>query len=433
MDFQVLTRRRLKRKSLSLIAILGALLFAMQLYEMVLIDLGLARPRGPSGGGGIQAAGAAALIGCLVYIWRLRRQQRRLQQALQNLDLRQLTNEGKFGLFLYLRSFRMGRSTMMHRLIPYAAPDRSLSQATFGGTGFNLEENISNAIVPHGLLIAIGDRNDSYGAGKIVVGDEEWKDRFHWLATHSWMIFVQPDLTPSVRWEIDQLVGNVSYLRKTVWFMPYSGDEWAEIRDGLRQDVGVVLPHHCAGGGMFRLRPDSGDVPIAPSLFERVLTRVLEEPNRDSKQFDVEHVWEQALSDDRAIRANDERLREIGREIPLFSSWLPDGTGATKRGPEVHSGPPSTVELAAAANDGETKTKKENVTPQTVRVAKKVIADGAILAGTVAIGTVVIAFGLYQVPQIKFWTGKLFTSEQDFPHKLEQMIALDNERGGAPF
>ena len=190
----------------------------------------------------------------LIYLWKLPRQQRQLQQALQNLDLVQLTKDGKVGLFLYLRSFRLGRSTLLRRFVPYLYGDQSwrpFSKAVF------FEEDISNAIHPHGLLIAIGDTGDSYGAGKIITSDEKWKDHFHWLASHSRTIFVQPDLTKSVRWEVDQLLSNLSYLRKTVWVMPRSGeDKWSDIRDGLRHDIGVVLPPHQADGSMFRLRPE---------------------------------------------------------------------------------------------------------------------------------------------------------------------------------
>ena len=114
----------------------------------------------------------------------------------------QLTKAGNVGLFLYLRSFRLGRSTLLRRLVPWAYGDQSLLDASIpGAAAFHFEEDISNAIGPHGLLIAIGDRGDSYGAGKVIVSDEKWKDRFHLLATHSWAIFRQPDLTRSVRWE----------------------------------------------------------------------------------------------------------------------------------------------------------------------------------------------------------------------------------------
>ena len=148
------------------------------------------------------------------------------------------TKAGNVGLFLYLRSFRLGRSTLLRRLVPWAYGDRSLLDASIpGAAAFHFEEDISNAIGPHGLLIAIGDRNDSYGAGKIIVNDEKWKDHFHWLATHSWTIFMQPDLTPSVRWEIGQLVANMSYLRKTVWVMPRSGGDTVD-RDPRRLATG---------------------------------------------------------------------------------------------------------------------------------------------------------------------------------------------------
>ena len=247
--------------------------------------------------------------------------------------------------------------------MPYAYGDQSLFKAAFGGQVFHFEEDFSNAIVPHGLLVAIGDRKDSYGAGKIIVNDEKWKDHFHWLATHSCMIFVQPDLTPSVRWELGELVAEMSYLRKTVLVMPHSGgDEWTEIRDGLRQDIGVVLPPHHAGGGMFRLRPGPDDVLVAPNTFILSLTRALEEADCNGKQFDAEEVWEELVADERDIRTNDKKLREIRRDIPLLGRWsLSDGSGAAKSWPEVHSVPAATAVLPAAANDCEAKPKRAKV------------------------------------------------------------------------
>jgi hypothetical protein len=191
-----------------------------------------------------------------------------------------------------------------------------LLEATIGAEVLHFEEDISNAIHPHGLLIAIGDRSDSYGAGKIIVSDEKWKDHFHWLATHSRTIFMQPDLTESVRWEVGQLLNNLLYLRNTVWVMPRSGKaEWSDIRDGLRHDIGVVLPPHQAGGSMFCMRPDSGDVPITPKRFISALTRVLGEANRNGDQFDIRQVWEQTVVDERNIRVNDEALRQIRKKV----------------------------------------------------------------------------------------------------------------------
>jgi len=236
------------------------------------------------------------------------------------------------------------------------------------------------------------------------------------------MIFVQPDLTPSVRWELGELVAEMSYLRKTVLVMPHSGgDEWTEIRDGLRQDIGVVLPPHHAGGGMFRLRPGPDDVLVAPNTFILSLTRALEEADCNGKQFDAEEVWEELVADERAIRTNDKKLREIRRDIPLLGRWsLSDGSGAAKSWPEVHSVPAATAVLPAAANDCEAKPKRAKVISKTIRIG--VIAAAAILPGIVA-----IALALY--PQIQSWMDRLFASEQDFAHKLEQMIKQDAEKG----
>src|SRR5262252_9455784 len=103
MDFEVLPRRKLTKKSIgpfSLVSLIAGLFILLsqlrfQFIVALLMDLVL----------------VLVASGFLVYGWRLRRQQRRLQQALQDLDLVQLTKDDKVGLFLYLRSFRMGRST----------------------------------------------------------------------------------------------------------------------------------------------------------------------------------------------------------------------------------------------------------------------------------------------------------------------------------
>jgi hypothetical protein len=325
-DFQALPRRRFKKKSiglLTLVLLIPALLFfSFNLYLAIMKDLGFAGPDTRvenTGGTGLLFSSA---IGFLIYCWKLRRQQRQLQQALRDLDLVRLTKDGKVELFLYLRSFRMGRSTLLRRLVPYFYGDQSLLDAAAGAEVVHFEEDISIAIDPHGLLIAIGDRNDSYGAGKIVVSDDKWKEHFHWLATHSRTIFVQPDLTESVKWEVSQLLGNSSYLHKTAWVMPRGGkDKWSEIRDGLRQDIGVVLPPHHADGSVFRLRPDSPDVPVALNRFMPALTRVFDQANRDGEQYDIDQVWEQIAVDERDTRANDEALRRIRGKIPLLNKW----------------------------------------------------------------------------------------------------------------
>lgn len=318
MECQVVARRKFKKKSfhplLLVLLIPSFLATLLALITALLIDLGLARPgtniTTPGPAGAVLGAG----IGFLIYGWRLRRQQFRLQQALRNLDVKQLTENGKLGLFLYLRSFRKGRSTLLRRFVPYIYGDQSLLDATLGAEAFHFEEDISNAIASHGLLIAIGDRNDSFGAGKIIISDHQWKDHFHWLATHSSTIFMQPDLTQSVRWEVAQLVGNVSYLRKTVWVMPRSaGGTWTGIRDGLRQEFDVILPPHHADGGMFRLSPDC--IPVRPWVFTATLTQVLEEANCNGQPFDIERVWELAFSNERAIRANDQALRNVRKRI----------------------------------------------------------------------------------------------------------------------
>ena len=319
MDFQVIPRRKFKKRSVNLlilILMISSLIVVLGNLSLAVLDhFNLYYARFPFQGTGFETSITFPTIYFLFYVWRLRRHQRRLQRALHDFDLVQLTKDGKVGLFLYLRSFRLGRSTLLRRLVPFAYGDQSLLDATLGKEAFHIEEDISSAIHPYGLLVAIGDRGDSYGAPKVVVSDEKWQDRFHQLATNSNMIYMQPDLTQSVRWEVDQLLSNESYLLKTAWVMPRSGKgKWTETRDGLQQDIGLVLPQHQANGGIFRLSPDFGDV-IDTGVFTGALIEVLEEANRNSRQFDVEQVWERARANE---RSTDQRLREIRKRVALL-------------------------------------------------------------------------------------------------------------------
>src|SRR5262245_22367375 len=59
-------------------------------------------------------------VGYIVYLLTLRVQQKKMQVVLQSLNVEQfLSGNNAKPLFLYLRSFRMGRSTLLGRLLPW--------------------------------------------------------------------------------------------------------------------------------------------------------------------------------------------------------------------------------------------------------------------------------------------------------------------------
>ena len=105
MDFQA--RRKLTKKSIGPIHLVLLILALFNLPQHV-----IERLRNPEAVVSLVEpflwAGVFAALVFLVYAWRLHRQQLRLQRRLQDLDLVQLSRDGKVGLFLYLRSFRMG-------------------------------------------------------------------------------------------------------------------------------------------------------------------------------------------------------------------------------------------------------------------------------------------------------------------------------------
>src|SRR5262249_1955498 len=148
-------------------------------------------------------------------------------------------------LLLYLRSFRLGRSTLLGRLLPW---NWGLTRWWFDRS--QIEEDVANAISGVGVLIAIGNKGDSYGAGKIITSDETWKSKFDLLAEGSLAIFVLPDTTASVKWEIAQILSRQKLLQKTIWVIPaISEKRWSPLRDELFKDLGFLLPHGGWKGG----------------------------------------------------------------------------------------------------------------------------------------------------------------------------------------
>jgi len=118
--------------------------------------------------------------------------------------------------FLYLRSFATSRK------IPVRNSLRSWTERAITGTFWDIEHSLSIALDAVGLLVAIGDKRNSFGAAKLLPTDAEWQARFSDLASKSKNIFVVPHASPSVVWEVQTIVSDPNLVRKTWFLMPPS-------------------------------------------------------------------------------------------------------------------------------------------------------------------------------------------------------------------
>jgi hypothetical protein len=83
-------------------------------------------------------------------------------------------------LILFLRSFDVARS--------------------------DVDEKLDDSVGGRGLLVAIGDKQVSYGSAKLTVRDEDGKEMFQALAKAAKLIVMLPGPSASVLWEISQLL-----------------------------------------------------------------------------------------------------------------------------------------------------------------------------------------------------------------------------------
>jgi hypothetical protein len=155
--------------------------------------------------------------------------------------------------FLYLRSFNIGKSTMLRRAYYHVMVAVQLWSRYKFGELFEFEEEIADALEPWGLLVAIGDRQQSYGAAKLNTG-EGWRSDFFKLANGAELIFFAPAATDHVQWEAAQIMRDPNLEAKAIWVMPAGVSEelWREISEVYRAKFKLEIPAYTPSGVVFR-------------------------------------------------------------------------------------------------------------------------------------------------------------------------------------
>jgi signal peptidase I len=97
---------------------------------------------------------------------------------------------------------------------------RSVAERFLYGPRWDLEMALSHAAAPDSQLVAIGDVKGGFGAAKFKTSDEQWKQVLERLATSADLILIVPLPRPSTLWELEQVLGQPEFKKKTIVVMP---------------------------------------------------------------------------------------------------------------------------------------------------------------------------------------------------------------------
>lgn len=192
-------------------------------------------------------------------------QRRRNVHMARLLSSKPLHLPGTLPLCLYLRSFAEGESGYWAR-IKWVLGGIWLSDRNYED-GFEPEEEIADALGVMADLVAIGDRELSFGAAKLRVTDSQWKEAFARLADQASIIFLLPGTSEAVLWEAQQLVSKSHLRNKSIAIMPrnISRDRWRDIVFENGRALGISFPDYLHRGCFFDL-PVVGHAPTVQNV-----------------------------------------------------------------------------------------------------------------------------------------------------------------------
>ncbi len=135
---------------------------------------------------------------------------------------------------LYLRPF-VSTDSIEDYGAAIAVPGAGLA---LGGERFELEAQVERATRGLGRLIGLGGQVEHIGAGRVTVGEQEWRDAIRTLMQNSRIIVILPGARQGTLEEIDMVLGG-DLVRKTVFLDPPNlgrnkrfdhAGEWEKVR-----------------------------------------------------------------------------------------------------------------------------------------------------------------------------------------------------------
>lgn len=167
-------------------------------------------------------------------------------------------------------------------LRPFASTDAIAEQGVsatlpgvgvaFSGERFELEAQVERATRRLGRLIGLGAQGEHIGAGRVTVGEQEWRDAVRTLMQNARLIVMLPSARPGTLEEIDMVL-STDLVRKTVFLDPPNlsararfdhASEWEAVQAAFTQR-GYTLPAEDRRGALLYYGEEK-----APALKERL-------------------------------------------------------------------------------------------------------------------------------------------------------------------
>lgn len=153
---------------------------------------------------------------------------------------------------LYLRPFVStdAISEIKQQFVQVGALHGNAPHLAMGSDRLEFEAQIERAVRPFGQMVALGLPMEHEGAGRILVGDDEWQAAITSLMDHARLIVLLPSPRPGTLWEVDQLLAS-DRMQKTIIIDPPNAAsdrsdydpvaEWENIRTAF-DARGYTLP-----------------------------------------------------------------------------------------------------------------------------------------------------------------------------------------------
>jgi hypothetical protein len=153
---------------------------------------------------------------------------------------------------VYLRPFA---STGEISDVSISAPVPGLSGVNFGGEEIELEAQMERAVRPLGPLVALGRPLEHIGAGRILVGEDEWRGAIKLLLSKARLIIMLPSARLGTLEEVEMIIDSGLIGRAVLIDPPNMSaskkfnqpEEWAKVRDAFSKR-GFTVPEDSRKG-----------------------------------------------------------------------------------------------------------------------------------------------------------------------------------------
>jgi len=209
----------------------------------------------------------ALLLAPVAFLWVSRRFEQRARDREAAAVLGALESDGgsekaKPPFLLYLRPF-----WSTGNFVEYSDVDMTDPFLGFSNIDFELEEQIRKGLLPFGAMVALGAPGEHFGAGRLPVEEDRWKEKILLLMKHARWIIAVPSGRPGTLWELERIFEH-GVQTKTIFVMPPSAGRRKAKRDVIVRDwadaaaksaaFGLVLPPHRPEGAVLYYRDRGG-------------------------------------------------------------------------------------------------------------------------------------------------------------------------------